>query len=91
MKKAIAWFAVLCLLLAGCAKAEIESGKTICPLPDTTMENLEDAILAVSLEKGDAYVDDTGKSPRGLAQTRPMCYSVNKDTPLKRKEPTPWH
>ena len=31
------------------------------PLPDTTMENLTDAILAVSLEEGGAYVDDTGK------------------------------
>lgn len=35
-------------------------GKTILPLPDTTMENLTDAILHVSLEKGDAYVDDEG-------------------------------
>ena len=34
---------------------------TVYPLPDTTMENLTDAILAVSLEKGDVYVDDTGK------------------------------
>ena len=34
---------------------------TVSPLPDTTMENLTDAILSVSLEKGDAYVDDTGK------------------------------
>ena len=31
------------------------------PLPDTTMENLTDAILSVSLEEGNAYVDDTGK------------------------------
>ena len=35
-------------------------GKTVLPLPDTTMENLTDAIVAVSLEKGDAYVDDEG-------------------------------
>ena len=33
---------------------------TIYPLPDATMENLTDAILSVSLEEGDAYVDDTG-------------------------------
>ena len=33
----------------------------IHPLPDTTMENLTDAILSVSLEEGAAYVDDTGK------------------------------
>ena len=32
----------------------------INPLPDTTMDELENAILAVSLEEGDAYVDDTG-------------------------------
>lgn len=31
------------------------------PLPDTTMDNLTDAILSISLEEGDAYVDDTGK------------------------------
>ena len=34
--------------------------QTIFPLPDTTMENLTDAVLSVSLEEGDAYVDDTG-------------------------------
>ena len=34
---------------------------TVNPLPDTTMDNLTDAILAVSLEEGGAYVDDTGK------------------------------
>ena len=34
---------------------------TVRPLPDSTMENLTDAILAVSFKKGDAYVDDTGK------------------------------
>lgn len=32
----------------------------INPLPDTTMDNLNDAILSISLEEGDAYVDDTG-------------------------------
>ena len=33
---------------------------TVKPLPDTTMENLTDAILSVSLAEGDAYVDDAG-------------------------------
>lgn len=33
----------------------------IYPLPDTTMDNLSDTILSISLEEGDAYVDDTGK------------------------------
>ena len=36
-------------------------GVTVNPLPDTTMENLTDAILSISLAEGDAYVDDTGK------------------------------
>ena len=38
-----------------------QSAVVVQPLPDTTMDNLDDAILAVSLEEGDAYVDDTGK------------------------------
>lgn len=33
----------------------------IYPLPDTTMDNLSNATLSISLEEGDAYVDDTGK------------------------------
>lgn len=37
-----------------------EIANMINPLPDTTMDNLSDAILSVSLEEGDAYVDDTG-------------------------------
>ena len=34
---------------------------TVVPLADNAMENLTDAILSVSLEEGNAYVDDTGK------------------------------
>ena len=37
-----------------------EETHIIMPLPDTTMENLSDAILAISLDDGDAYVDDSG-------------------------------
>ena len=37
------------------------SASKIYPLPDTTMDNLSDTILSISLEEGDAYVDDTGK------------------------------
>ena len=33
----------------------------VYPLPDTTMDDLTDATLSISLEEGDAYVDDTGK------------------------------
>ena len=65
LKRIVALIAV-CLLLAGCAAPSAESGKTIAALPDTTMENLTDAVLSVSLEKGDAYVDDTGKMQMDL-------------------------
>ena len=89
MKKWILVMAAVCLMLAGCGKAEengpadntqpagsdVEAAEqevsgeaeqeepavTVYPLPDTTMENLTDAILSVSLKEGDAYVDDTGK------------------------------
>ena len=37
------------------------SASKIYPLPDTTMDNLSDTILSISLEEGEAYVDDTGK------------------------------
>ena len=39
---------------------QTEDAHTITPLPDTTMENLTDVILSVSLEAGDAYVDESG-------------------------------
>ena len=72
LKKLLPLVLVLCLLLAGCGASESTPAETtetapatsanvIKPLPDTTMENLTDAILPVSFEKGDAYVDDTGK------------------------------
>lgn len=32
----------------------------IYPLPDSTMENIDNATFAISLEEGDAYVDGTG-------------------------------
>lgn len=65
---------ILCMLCTGCAKngdgVEIPQMTVaeettvpvvvINPLPDTTMRNLKDAILSVSLEDGDAYIDDTG-------------------------------
>jgi hypothetical protein len=41
--------------------AKQEPSITVKPLPDTTMEELNDSILSVSLKEGDAYVDDTGK------------------------------
>ena len=64
---------LLCLMLAACgntaentdetADTNIEenaAGVTVSPLADTAMDNLTDAIFAVSLEDGGAYVDDTG-------------------------------
>lgn len=35
--------------------------KMIYPLPDTTMENLSDSIVSVSLKEGDVYLDSAGK------------------------------
>ena len=61
MKKIMMIMMMICLLLTGCGNVQEETGATVSPLPDTTMENLTDAILSVSLEEGDAYVDDTGK------------------------------
>ena len=47
---------------APAASAEqADPAAVINPLPDGTMDNLTDAILAVSLGEGGAYVDDTGK------------------------------
>ena len=43
-----------------------EETHTITPLPDTTMENLSDAILSISLDEGDAYVDDSGRMQMDL-------------------------
>ena len=47
------------------ASAE-EPAHVINPLPDSTMDNLTDAILAISLEEGGAYVDDSGKMQMDL-------------------------
>ena len=40
--------------------------QTITPLEDNTMDNLTDAILSVSFEEGDAYVDDAGRMQMDL-------------------------
>ena len=61
MKKMMLIMMMFCLLLTGCGNAQENTAATVSPLPDATMENLTDAILSVSLEEGDAYVDDTGK------------------------------
>lgn len=71
-KTIIALSVAFCLSLSACAKAPeessesptpapVEEGRTILPLPDSTMDNLTDAILSVSFEEGSAYVDDQGR------------------------------
>ena len=37
-----------------------ESAVTVFPLPDSTMDSIDNGTFAISLEEGDAYVDDTG-------------------------------
>ena len=66
MKKRI--LLVVCSIMLGVAligcgsqKEEEVSGNTIKPLPATVdMNNLDNCTVAVSLEEGDAYVDDEG-------------------------------
>ena len=43
-----------------------EDTRTITPLPDTTMENLTDAILSVSLGEENTYVDEDGHTQMEL-------------------------
>lgn len=43
-----------------------EEARTINPLPDMSMENLTDTILSVSLDEGNAYVDDHGRMQMDL-------------------------
>ena len=43
------------------AAESTEAATVVYPLPDSTMENMTDAVLSISLEEGNAYVDDTGK------------------------------
>ena len=69
MKKMLLCSLAVVLLLIGCTKvpavllpsANADSASVVYPLPDTTMENLTDAILSVSFGEGDVYLDDTGK------------------------------
>ena len=43
-----------------------EVANTVTPLPDTTMENLTDAILSVSMGEGNTYVDEDGHTQMEL-------------------------
>lgn len=48
------------------AVEEVADAQTIQPLPDTTLDNLTDAILSVALEVGDVYVDEAGVTKMDL-------------------------
>lgn len=73
MKKTLSIILALALCLvffAGCETQTADTttetvettGKTVSPLPETLdIENLTDCTVAVSLDEGDAYVDDSGK------------------------------
>ena len=70
MKKTLSILLALTMCLAmfaGCqtqapTTGEETTGKVISPLPETLdINNLEDCMVRVSLEQGDAYVDDNGK------------------------------
>lgn len=45
---------------------QTEAVQRILPLPDTAMENMTDAVLSVSFNEGDAYVDDNGRMQMDL-------------------------
>lgn len=45
---------------------QTEDAQKIISLPDTTIENLNDTILSVSLDEGNAYVNDNGRMQMDL-------------------------
>ena len=77
MKKLIILVATLCIFLTSCAvlggnDSEL-SGAKITPLPSTVNVNdLKDCSVAVSLNKGDAFVDDNG-----IMQMKVTVYDYN--------------
>ena len=71
MRKFVLLLLIMSMILSGCRSSQAnqtENGVsepdttsvTVHPLPDSTMDSLDNATVAVSLEEGDAYVDDTG-------------------------------
>lgn len=55
------------------AAAETQAIKTVLPLPDTTMENLDDCIASISFSEGDFY-----RNEAGLTMLRMQVYSYDK-------------
>jgi hypothetical protein len=45
---------------SGINTGNADAAITVYPLPDSTMDTLDNATIAISLKEGDAYVDDTG-------------------------------
>ena len=100
MKKTLAIILTLILslgLFAGCKTApenEENIGKVISPLPESLdINNLNDCTVAISLEKGDAYVDDNGKMVMKLKAFTYELYDmvdiatlVVNDTIIRRNE-----
>ena len=75
MRKIILLLLTMSMILSGCRSSQGNhtensvseadtavsvSAVTVCPLPDYTTDTLDNATIAISLEEGDAYVDDTG-------------------------------
>lgn len=59
MKK-ITVYLIICALLCALAMPAMAAGNTIMPLPDTTMESLDNATAAISLAENGVYMDETG-------------------------------
>lgn len=74
MKKIMLFALAACFLFTYRGNAMSNSELTVIhPLPDITMDNLSDAILSISLEEEDVYVDDTG-----IMQMEVKIYSYDK-------------
>ena len=93
MKKTLSIILTLILsvgLLAGCNSQtgkEENNAKVINPLPETLDVNaLDNCTVAVSLEKGDAYVDDNGKMVMNLTVYSYELYDMVDIASLKEND-----
>ena len=93
MKKTLSVILTLILsvgLIAGCNSQtgkEENNAKVINPLPETLNVNaLDNCTVAVSLEKGDAYVDDNGKMVMNLTVYSYELYDMVDIASLKEND-----
>ena len=93
MKKTLSIILTLILsvgLIAGCnsqTEKEENNTKVINPLPETLDVNaLDNCTVAVSLEKGDAYVDDNGKMVMNLTVYSYELYDMVDIASLKEND-----